>query len=91
MYIVNGEFEVVFSETNEKIKVGTGDLVTIPAGLPFGFKHLGRGEGEVKIVSYSDTLAKMLAEIGTLKPNNDTPNLEAISSIAQKYGIEYLN
>ena len=89
MYVINGDFEVIFSETNEKIEVTTGDLVTIPASLPFGFRHRGRGEGEIRIISYSDRLGKMLGEIGTLRAT--TSNIDAISSIAQKYGIEYLD
>ena len=92
MYIIDGEFEIVFSETNEKTKVGTGDVVSIPAGLPFGFKHLSQGEGKVKIVSHSDALPNMLAEIGAFSERNAvTPDLETIGLIAEKYGIEYLN
>lgn len=91
MYVIDGEFEVIFSETNEKTKVSTGDVVSIPAGLPFGFRHLSQGEGKVKIVSHSDALSNMLAEIGTLSKKNTTPDLETIGLIAQKYGIEYLN
>lgn len=90
MYVINGDFEIEFTEKNQKIKVSTGDLVKIPAGLPFGFKHLNGGEGEIRIVSYSDALGQMLSEIGSLKADN-APDLDAIASIAQKHGIEYLN
>lgn len=90
MYVLNGEFEVVFSEKNEKIEVSTGDLVKIPASLPFGFRHLNKGIGEIKIVSYGDRLPKMLAEIGTLKQDT-SGDFGAIAAIASKYGIEYLN
>lgn len=92
MYITDGEFEIIFSETDKKIKVGTGDVVSIPAGLPFGFRHLSRGEGKVKIVSHSDALPNMLAEIGAFSERNAAaPDLKTIGLIAEKYGIEYLN
>ena len=85
--INNVAIEAIATEINYDL---TGDLIKIPTGLPFGFRHLNRGIGEIRIVSYSDTLPKMLAEIGTLKQNTP-PDLEAIAAIAQKYGIEYLN
>lgn len=91
IYIVDGEFEFVFSQSNKKTQANPGDIVSIPSGMPFGFRHTDRGEGKVLIVSRSTALPDMLAEIGTSANKSTTPDIQAISSIAKKYGIEFLN
>ena len=96
--ILEGEFEFVFSQSDRKIKVTQGDVVSIPTGFPFGFRHIGKGEGKVLVVSQSDALPKMLSEVGvsvTDKSNftskTNKPDFTEISSVAKKYGIEFLN
>ena len=91
VYIAEGDFEFVFSQSNKKTQVSQGDIVVIPAGMPFGFKHTGKGEGKVVVVSRSTALPDLLAEIGNSGNKNSQPDIEAISSIAKKYGIEFLN
>ena len=91
IYIVDGEFEFVFSQSERKTQASPGDIVSIPSGMPFGFKHTNRGEGKVLVVSRSNALPDMLAEIGTSANKNNAPDIQAISSIAKKYGIEFLN
>ena len=98
IYIKKGDFEFVFSQSEQKTKVSEGDIVSIPSGLPFGFRHIAKGEGKVLVVSRSDALPKMLAEVGTPVTNSSTildstqtPNFSKISSAAKKYGIEFLN
>jgi len=98
IYILKGDFEFAFSQSEQKSKVKEGDIVSIPSGLPFGFKHIGRGEGKVIVVSQSDALPKMLSEVGT--PVKDKSNIASkdskldineIVSVAKKNGIEFLN
>ena len=91
IYIVDGDFEFVFSQSNKKTQASPGEIVSIPAGMPFGFKHSGKGEGKVLVVSRSDALPNMLAEIGTSANEDTALDISAISSVAKKYGIEFLN
>ena len=98
IYILEGDFEFVFSQSDKKTQVNEGDVVSIPSGLPFGFKTIGKGEGKVLVVSQSDALPKMLSEVGTPVADKSTITSEAnkldfskISSVAKKYGIEFLN
>ena len=91
VYIAEGDFEFVFSQSNQKTQASPGDIVMIPAGMPFGFKHTGKGEGKVVVVSRSTALPDMLAEIDNSGDKNSKPDIQAISSIAKKYGIEFLN
>lgn len=91
-YVMEGDFEFVFSQTDKKIKVTKGDVVSVPSGLPFGFKHIGTGEGKVLVVSQSNALPKMLAELETSGANKiAAPNFNQINAIAKKYGIDFLN
>lgn len=91
IYIVDGDFEIAFSQSDKKIQASTGDLVSIPAGMPFGFRHTGRGEGKVLVVSRSSGLPDMLTEIGTSTNKSTIPDIQAVNSVAKKYGIEFLN
>ena len=91
VYIAEGDFEFVFSQSNKKTQTSKGDIVVIPTGMPFGFRHTGKGKGKVVVVSRSTALPDMLAEIGDWDSKNSQPDIEAISAIAQKYGIEFLN
>ena len=90
VYIVKGNFEFVYSQSDKKTQASPGDVVVIPTGMPFGFKHTDRGEGKVVVVSRNTALPDMLAEIGTSNKNGE-PDLQTISSIAKRYGIEFLN
>lgn len=91
IYIVDGDFEFVFSQSNKKTQATTGDIVSIPSGMPFGFRHTSRGEGKVLVVSRSSALPDMLAEIGTSLNQNTPLNIQSINSVAKQHGIEFLN
>ena len=99
-YIQSGEFEFI-SQPSLSIKASAGDIVRIPAGVPYGYKNTGSEPGKVLIISPSNGLKNFVAEIGT--PVSD-PNSVMVTStdavqtdigklatIAQKYGIEFLN
>ena len=96
--ILEGDFEFIFSQSDRKTKVSQGDVILIPAGFPFGFRHIGMGEGKVLVVSQSDALPKMLSEVGIFVADKSSFTSKAnkldftkISSVAKKYGIEFLN
>ena len=78
--------------------VTQGEIVSVPSGVPFGFKHIGTGEGKVLVVSKSDALPKMLSEVGTLLTDKSKMtykprelDINKIVSAAKKNGIEFLN
>ena len=98
IYIIKGDFEFAFSEPEQNTQVTQGEIVSIPSGVPFGFKHIGTGEGKVLVVSRSDALPRMLSEVGTLLKDESeitskTSELDInkIVSAAKKNGIEFLN
>lgn len=98
IYIIKGDFEFAFSEPEQKTKVTEGEIVSIPSGVPFGFRHISKGEGKVLVVSRSDALPRMLSEVGIrlkgeLKITSKTSELDInkIVSAAKKNGIEFLN
>ena len=90
IYIAEGDFEFVYSQSNKKTQASPGDIVLIPAGMPFGFKHTNTGQGKVVVVSRNTALPDMLAEIATSNKDGE-PDIQTISSIAKRYGIEFLN
>ncbi|MBV6624809.1 MAG: hypothetical protein KI793_18035 [Rivularia sp. (in: Bacteria)] len=98
IYIIKGNFEFYFSEPEQNTQVAEGEIVSIPSGVPFGFKHIGTGEGKVLIVSKSDALPRMLSEVGTLLTDKSQitsltseVDINKIFSAAKKNGIEFLN
>ena len=91
IYIIDGNFEFVFSQSEKKTQASPGDIVSIPSGMPFGFRHTDRGEGKVMVISRSSALPEMLAEIDTSANENTPPDINSIKSVAKKYGIEFLN
>ncbi len=98
IYIIKGDFEFAFSEPEQNTQVTQGEIVSIPSGVPFGFKHIGTGEGKVLVVSRSDALPKMLSEVGIrLKDESEITSktseldINKIVSAAKKNGIEFLN
>ena len=91
IYVMDGDFEFVFSQSNKKTKASSGDIVSIPSGIPYGFRHTNQGEGKVLVVSRSTALPDMLAELGTSANKTSVPDIQTINSAAKKYGIEFLN
>jgi mannose-6-phosphate isomerase-like protein (cupin superfamily) len=98
IYIIKGDFEFAFSDPEQNTKVTEGEIVSIPSGVPFGFKHIGKGEGKVLVVSRSDALPRMLSEVGIrlkdeseITSNTSKVDINKIVSAAKKQGIEFLN
>ena len=96
IYIIKGDYEFVFSEPEQNTNVSQGEIVSVPSGVPYGFKHVGRGEGKVIIVSHSDALHKLLSQLGTPKnkskiTSNNELDINKIVLFAKKNGIEFLN
>jgi mannose-6-phosphate isomerase-like protein (cupin superfamily) len=98
-YVLEGKFEFFGSQPDRTIKVSTGDLVRIPAGVPYGYKNVGSEPGKLLLIANSQKFAKFVEEIGTPIANNSdisansiqADNIEKIASIAHKYGIDFLN
>ena len=96
IYIIKGDYEFIFSEPEQNTNVSQGEIVSVPSGVPYGFKHVGRGEGKVIIVSQSDALPKLLSQLGTPKnkskiTSNNELDINKIVLFAKKNGIEFLN
>lgn len=96
IYIIKGDFEFVFSEPEQNTNVTEGEIVSVPPGVPYGFQHVGRGEGKVIVVSQSDALPKLLSQLGTPKnkskiASNNELDINKIVLFAKKNGIEFLN
>lgn len=101
-YIQAGEFEFLGFQPSKNLKVSAGDIVRIPAGVPYGYKNASSELGTVLIVSPSSGLKNFVAEIGTpvsdpdsvaVSSSTDTvqTDIGKLATIAQKYGIEFLN
>lgn len=102
-YIQSGEFEFVGFQPNKTVKVSAGDVVRVPAGVPYGYKNTGSEPGTVLLISPSNGLEKFVAEVGTSVEDKDSHSVEAIqpdtvqtdinklATVARQYGIEFLN
>jgi mannose-6-phosphate isomerase-like protein (cupin superfamily) len=102
-YIQTGEFEFLGSQPNQSIEVSAGDIVRIPAGVPYGFKNIGSEPGKVLLISPSNGLESLVAEIGTSISDSNVvsaspastnvvqTDMSKLAAIAHKYGIEFLN
>lgn len=104
-YVEEGEFEFLGFQPNKSISVSEGDVVRIPAGVPYGYKNTGSKPGKVLLISPSDGLENFVAEIGTpvedptsvlastadLSTDTVQTDINKLAVIAEKYGIEFLN
>lgn len=97
-YVLEGEFEITSSPSNDKIKLDTGDIAHIPPSIPYGVKHIGAGEGRLLLITPNIEFPNLLKEIGTpvldkssIPSTSTVPDIEKIASAAKKYGIEFLN
>lgn len=97
-YVLQGEFEFDGLQPDDTIKVTTGDIVHISAGVPYGIKHVGAEIGKMLVIATNTRLQNLLSEIGTSVTNKSSipsdsigSDMEKIASAAKKYGIEFLN
>lgn len=96
LYVLEGDFEFLFSQTDKRMKVTQGDIVHTFPGLPYGFKNVGTRQGRILVMSNSTALPDFLEEAGTPKADESIipiapPNFDKVTSVAKKYGIEILN
>jgi mannose-6-phosphate isomerase-like protein (cupin superfamily) len=91
-YAVSGEFEFFGNQPNTDLYVHTGDVVHIPAGFPYGFRTVGTESGKLLLITSSPTFESFIEEIGINEtdPAKVMP-ISKIASVAQKYGIQFLN
>jgi len=97
-YVLDGEFEFLNPPPSKAIKVNAGDIVHIPAGVPYGYKNVGTQSGRVLLVTPSQNFEAFIAEIGNevvdtgvILSNAAQPDMGKITSAAPKYGIKFLN
>lgn len=97
-YVLEGEFEISSSPSNDKIKLDTGDIAHIPPSIPYGVKHIGAGQGRLLLITPNIEFPNLLEEIGTpvldkssIPSTSTMLDIEKITSAAKKYGIEFLN
>jgi mannose-6-phosphate isomerase-like protein (cupin superfamily) len=94
LYALSGRVDCI-GQTKPVIQLKPGDIAQIPAGTPYGCKAAGSEPSQLLVVSSSQALESLVTEIGT--PANNTlqsssePDMGRVASVAQKYGIEFLN
>jgi mannose-6-phosphate isomerase-like protein (cupin superfamily) len=95
LYVMQGSVECVSSQSKSAIQVKAGDIVQIPAGVPYGCKGTGSKPSRLLVVSPSSALESLIAEIGTPASKSlqatSEPDMAKVAAVAQKYGIEFLN
>ena len=97
-YALAGEFKFFGFQPDKTIKVNSGDIVHIPAGMPYGYKNVGSEAGKMLLLITSKGFENFIEEIGTpvadkssIPSNSIQPDMNKIASVARKYGIEFLN
>jgi uncharacterized RmlC-like cupin family protein len=96
IYAMDGDLQCsTASQPEQTVKLKVGDMLQIPAGIPYGCKALGSQPRSLLLVSSSSALENLITEIGTPsdRPAETVtePDMTRVSAIAQKYGIEFLN
>jgi hypothetical protein len=81
-----------------KTKVAAGDVVSIAAGIPYGYKNVGSEPGKILLITASNGFEHFIEEIGTPVTDTDSrltrpnqPSVDKIAAVAHKYGIDLLN
>jgi uncharacterized RmlC-like cupin family protein len=96
IYAIDGDLQCsTASQPEQTVKLKAGDLLQIPAGVPYGCKALGAQPRNLLLISSSPALENLITEIGTPSDRSTKtlaePDMTSVSAIAQKYGIEFLN
>lgn len=95
VYATNGDVQCFTGQSSQAIELKAGDMVRIPANVPYGCKSLGNQPNVLLIVSSSSALENLITEIGTPADGQAQtaaePDMEDVSAVAQKYGINFLN
>ena len=92
-YVLEGEYE--FLDGGCTIRAGVGSLIYVPRGNLHTHRNVGEGPGRMLVSQtpggaherYFEELAENAA---TLFVSKDAPDVEAVSAIATRYGIEIL-
>lgn len=97
-YPLEGEFEFFGFQPNQTIKVNSGDIIHVPAGMPYGYRNVGAGAGKMLLITTSKGFDNFIDEIGTpmadkpsIPSNSIQPDMNKIGAVAPKYGIEFFN
>jgi mannose-6-phosphate isomerase-like protein (cupin superfamily) len=93
-YVLEGEYE--FLDRGRTIRAGVGSLIYVPRGNLHTHKNVGEGPGRMLVSQtpggaherYLEELAENLAAPFV---SEDLPDVETVSTIATRYGIEILS
>jgi quercetin dioxygenase-like cupin family protein len=96
-YVLDGEFEFL-NPSGKATSVDAGDRVYIPGGVPYGYKNVGSESAHILLITPSQNLEKFIAQVGkpiaigtNILTNAAPPDMGKITSVAPRYGIEFLN
>jgi mannose-6-phosphate isomerase-like protein (cupin superfamily) len=89
--ILEGEFE--FLAGDRTVRAGAGAVVFGPRGVPHTFKNVGSAPGRMILVASPAGFERFVADAGVAvaespRPPAGPPDVEALTAVAAKYGIE---
>lgn len=94
-HVLEGEFE--FTVAGRRQRLGPGETLYGPRGIPHAFRNVGPAPGRMIAVAAPAGLDDFFAEIGTPLPGPDAPPVEAspediakLLAAAPRYGLEIL-
>lgn len=97
-YAISGEYEFFGFQPDKTLKIKSGDIIHIPAGVPYGYKNAGDEPGKILLITTSKEFENFIEEIGTsvtdkssISSNSVQLDMEKVASVARKHGIEFFN
>ena len=93
-YVLEGEYE--FLDGGRSIRVGVGSLIYVPRGNLHTHKNVGEGPGRMLVSQTPGGAHERYFEELAENPaapfdSEDSPDVETVSTIATRYGIEILS
>lgn len=86
-YVLRGEFEFVVGD--EKTRAAAGSFLTAPRDIPHVFQNAGNEPGRLLVIVRPSGIEKFFEEFSRIPPDAP-PDLEKMSAVAAKYGLEFL-
>jgi mannose-6-phosphate isomerase-like protein (cupin superfamily) len=99
-YVLTGTFKFFCSQLGNFIatEVNTGDIVSIPAGTPYGYKNVGAEPGKLLLITNTDSFEHFIEAIGipVTEPvaqiaRSPQLSMDKVAAVAHQYGIDFLN
>jgi mannose-6-phosphate isomerase-like protein (cupin superfamily) len=86
-YILAGEFE--FTVAERTLRVGPGDFLIAPKGVPHFFRNVSQADGKMLIYCHPAGFEHFVADFAQVPPDQP-PDLPRMVAIGEKHGIEFL-